>query len=203
MPGRAVREPGSPASQNNQAHEKRLWGLVSSHRRLRCGISRCAARAGLSSRSSSYTSWITKAGGCYGAVAWRFSRIPTAPSRLSATALASPEHGDPVKGGVLSARQDVPPAPLRRICTALVGTEGRIRLPSGEVDKLWVPRRRRRICRLFRGTECSIHLPSSGESANYHSSVTGVGWSIPLSLILSPGSLFCPGRRGPPPDGVR
>jgi hypothetical protein len=25
------------------------------------------------------------------------------------------------------------------------------------------------------------------------SSVTGLGWSIPLSLILSPGSLFCPG----------
>jgi hypothetical protein len=28
-----------------------------SHHRLRCGISRCAARAGLSSRRSSYTSW--------------------------------------------------------------------------------------------------------------------------------------------------
>ena len=35
-------------------------------------------------------------------------------------------------------------------------------------------------------------------------SVTGVGWSIPLSLILSPGVSILSGvGAGPPPDGVR
>ena len=150
---------------------------------------RAAPLAPACPRAVPHTRVGTKAGGCYRAVAWRFSRIPTAPSRPSATALASPEHGDPVKRGACFrlARMYHQP-PLRRICTALVGTEGSNPVCSSAESTNYG----------FLGgggasAVCSavpnvrIHHPSSGESANYHSSVTGVGWSIPLSLILSPG----------------
>jgi hypothetical protein len=41
------------------------------------------------------------------------------------------------------------------------------------------------------------------ERAFAHPSVTGLDESIPLSVIHSPGTRFCPGSaRGPPPDGV-
>jgi hypothetical protein len=141
-----------------------------SHHRLRCGISRCAARAGLSSRSSSYTSW-HEAGGRYGAVAWRFSRIPTAPSRLSATALASPEHGDPVKRGACFrlARMYHQP-PLRRICTALVGTEGSNPVcSSGESTNYGFLGGGGASAVCSAVPNVRIHLPSNGKSANYHS----------------------------------
>ena len=167
-----------------------------SHRRLRCGISRCAARAGLPLRGSSYTSW-QEAGGCYGALGRRFSRIPTAPSRLSATALASPEHGDPVKRGACFrlARMYHQP-PLRRTCTALVGTEGsnfvapavsRQTMGSlaAEAHLPFVPR-----YRMFESTS-----PPVAHLRTIIPSVTGIGWSIPLSLIRRPGLYSVRGRR--------
>jgi hypothetical protein len=130
-----------------------------------------------------------KAGGCYGAVAWRFSRIPTAPSRLSATALASAEHGDPVKrGACFRLARTYHQPPLRRIYTALVGTEdSNFVCSSGESTNYgflggggalpFVPR-----YRMFESTS-----PPAASLRTIIPSGTGVGWSIPLSLILSPG----------------
>src|SRR5262249_19614064 len=112
-----------------------------------------------------------------------------------ATALASPEHGDPVKRGACFrlARMYHQP-PLRRTCTALVGTEGsnfvapavsRQTMGSlaAEAHLPFVPR-----YRMFESTS-----PPVAHLRTIIPSVTGIGWSIPLSLIPRPGSLFCPG----------
>src|SRR5271166_5418803 len=71
---------------------------------------RAAPLAPACPRAVPHTRVGTKAGGCYGAVAWRFSRIPTAPSRLSATALASPECQPALNIDPRSASKIDPPA---------------------------------------------------------------------------------------------
>jgi hypothetical protein len=160
---------------------------------------RAAPLAPVCPRAVPHTRVGTKAGGCHGAVAWRFSRIPTAPSRLSATALASPEHGDPVKRGACSrlARMYHQP-PLRRICTALVGTEG-----SNPVCSSAESTNYRFLGGGGASAVCSavpnvrIHLPSSGESANYHSFCHG-RWMVNPSEPdpVARGLYSVRGRRG-------
>src|SRR5215472_3021428 len=158
-----------------------------SHRRLRCGISGCAARAGLSSRGSSYTSW-HEAGGCYGALGRRFSRIPTAPSRLSATALASLVHGDPVKRGVLSARQDVPPAPPAKNLHGASRDRGfESRCSSGESTNYGFLGGGGASAVCSAVPNVRIHLPSGGSSANYHSFCHGHWMVNPSEPDPSPG----------------
>jgi hypothetical protein len=67
--------------------------------------------------------------------------------------------------------------------------------------------RRARGCTAFTlGGEPRVRilLPPGASLRTIIPSVTGVGWSIPLSLILSPGVSILSGvGAGPPPDGVR
>src|SRR6202022_458274 len=95
-----------------------------SHHRLRCGISRCAARAGLSSRSSSYTSWhegrrVLRSGGL-AVFANTNGTFATIGNRFSFTRARRSRE----KRGVLSARQDVPPAPAAKNLHSASGGRG-------------------------------------------------------------------------------
>ena len=169
-----------------------------SHHRLRCGISRCAARAGLSSRSSSYTSWhegrrvlrsdglavFANTNGTFATIGNRFSFSRARRSCERGRAFGSP-------GCTTS-------PPLQRICTALVGTEGSNPVcSSGKLTNYG-----------FRGGSgasavCSavpnvqIHLPSSVESANYHSFCHG-RWMVNPSEPdpVARGLYSLRGRRG-------
>ena len=95
-----------------------------SHRRLRCGISRCAARAGLSSRGSSYASRhegrrvLRSAGPAV--FANTNSTFGTIGNRFSFTGA----RGSREKGACFRLARMYHQPPLRRTCTALVGTEG-------------------------------------------------------------------------------
>src|SRR5262249_18352565 len=152
---------------------------------------------GLPLRGSSYTSW-QEAGGCYGALGRRVLRIPTTPSRLSATPFASPEHGDPgEKGAGFWLARMYPPAPLGKTFPAPDGTEGsnfvapavsRQTMGSlaAEAHLPFVPR-----YRMFESTS-----PPVAHLRTIIPSVTGIGWSIPLSLIRRPGLYSVRGRRG-------
>ena len=72
----------------------------------------------------------------------------------------------------------------------LAGTGQLVEIPWSQFLTEWVPR-------IERG-DLKVGLNWSGPD------VTGVGWSIPLSLILSPGVSILSGvGAGPPPDGVR
>jgi hypothetical protein len=64
-------------------------------------------------------------------------------------------------------------------------------------------RARSRKRRLLSGPSVRISLPPAASLRTIIPSVTGVGWSIPLSLILSPGVSILSGvDAGPPPDAI-
>src|SRR5215472_8668227 len=141
-----------------------------SHRRLRCGISRCAARAGLSSRGSSYASWhegrrvLRSAGPAV--FANTNGTFATIGNRFSFTGA----RGSREKGGVLSARQDVPPAPAAKNLHGASGDRGfEFRCSSGESTNYGFLGGGGASAVCSAVPNVRIHLPSSGSSANYHS----------------------------------
>ena len=148
-----------------------------SHHRLRCGISGCAARAGLSSRSSSYTSWhegrrVLRSGGL-AVFANTNGTFATIGNRFSFTRARRSRE----KGGVLSARQDVPPAPAAKNLHSASGDRGfesrfapavsrqTIRSSAAEAHLPFVPR-----YRMFESTS-----PPAASLRTIIPSVTGIG----------------------------
>src|ERR1700736_80364 len=170
-----------------------------SHHRLRCGIFALRRSRRLVLAQFLIHELARRPAGATERWPGGFREYQTAPSRLSATALASPELGDPVKRGACFrlARMYHQP-PLRRICTALVGTEGSNPVcSSGESTNYGFlgGGGASAVCSAVPNVQ--IHLPSSGESANYHSFCHG-RWMVNPSEPdpVARGLYSVRGRRG-------